>query len=175
MSCCSTQAKAEEGSCCESQREKQAEPSSCCSGPKNQDTGCCGSAPKETEAQELLLALEGLHCINCVGKVEKVLGAHPGVLSAKVNLTKKQARLKVDSSSFEVEPALAELQESGFTGRLLGSSANTELILGIEGLHCINCVGKVEKVLQAQPGVVSAKVKLTKSRPGWRFKTLVSS
>ena len=70
-------------------------------------------------SEEVLLTLEGLHCIACVNKVEKILGAQHGVSEARVNLTKKQARLTVQSGRFVLSDALEALSRAGFNGRRL--------------------------------------------------------
>lgn len=72
---------------------------------------------KPTET--ILVSLQGLHCINCVNKVEKLFQACPGVTSASVNLTKKQARLTIEEPSFDLKESLDKLSDAGFTGRLL--------------------------------------------------------
>lgn len=76
--------------------------------------------------EELYLSLEGLHCINCVGKVENILRSRPGVKSAHVNLTKKQARLVIDASAFELIAALDELAKAGFNGRLMSDKQTSQ-------------------------------------------------
>ena len=63
--------------------------------------------------EEVLLSLEGLHCIACVNKVEKILGAREGVSEARVNLTKKQARLAVQADRFVLTDALSALSLAG--------------------------------------------------------------
>lgn len=99
-------------------------PASCCSA-QSGTTSCCVSATSPAEAtsgpvEEILLSLEGLHCIACVNKVEKILSAQDGVGEAKVNLTKKQARLSV-GPRFDLSCALAALSSAGFNGRRLSS------------------------------------------------------
>jgi Cu2+-exporting ATPase len=69
-----------------------------------------------------LLSLEGLHCINCVHKVEGLLGRASGVREARVNLTKKQARLQVLESRFDLSATLDRLHEAGFSGRKLSDN-----------------------------------------------------
>lgn len=103
---------------------------------------CCGSsagqrgvslaqngtaATSSVPVENRLLSLEGLHCINCVEKVEKLLAARPGVVSAHVNLTRKQARLEVVPDRFEISSALDELSAAGFNGRLVGSKQEKQL------------------------------------------------
>ena len=136
MSCCSTKVVEKESGCCSSSK---ASASSCCSsGSKSEDSSqsCCSSqneakpaccAPPQMEAsEELTLGLEGLHCINCVSKVESVLSAQPGVLTARVNLTKRQARLEIKEPLFDLGKALDELGKAGFTGRKLSTKATDQ-------------------------------------------------
>ena len=100
---------------------------SCCSQKKDQE-----AKPVETEAsptesrEELILSLDGIHCINCVGKVERIFQAREGVLEARVNLTKKQARLKVEGETFVLTDALTELESAGFQGRLLNEQQTAQ-------------------------------------------------
>ncbi len=93
---------------------------------------CCSVAPLPpasppvTESEEIYLGLEGLHCINCVGKVENILRSRPGVKSAHVNLTKKQARVSVEAPVFELTTALDELAKAGFNGRLISNKQSSQ-------------------------------------------------
>ena len=97
--------------------------------------GCCGGSPAAVgrlsscrvdkaatcpdSLEEVLLSLEGLHCIACVKKVESILGTRGGVSEARVNLTKKQARLTVQADRFVLADALNALSQAGFNGRRL--------------------------------------------------------
>lgn len=126
MSCCSTnQPVTKSEGCCSGSKPSA---SSCCAS-QPPSTGCCGgsaeTAPSE-DTTELLLSLEGLHCINCVNKVEQVLGGQDGVRSARVNLTKKQARLEVEDVRFDLPAALDELNKAGFNGRLMSSKQTSQ-------------------------------------------------
>jgi P-type Cu2+ transporter len=117
--CCSQKSAPEE-------LEKVPQGSSCCTDKPVRT--CCGSRAIEDPIrhpadsleplEEVLLTLEGLHCIACVNKVEKVLGAQEGVVEARVNLTKKQGRLSV-RKEFVLTEALDALAQAGFNGRRL--------------------------------------------------------
>ncbi|WP_447730387.1 heavy metal translocating P-type ATPase [Pseudoxanthomonas suwonensis] len=45
-------------------------------------------------AGEAELAIEGMHCASCVGRVERALAAVPGVVEASVNLATERARVR---------------------------------------------------------------------------------
>ncbi len=68
---------------------------------------------------ELLLSVDNLHCINCVGRVEKILSEQPGVTQARVNLSKKQARVRIEEATFSTESCLETLEDQGYPCRLL--------------------------------------------------------
>ena len=67
--------------------------------------GCCGgaSAPPPPQEDKAIgpevarreLALSGLHCMNCVGRVKKALDAIPGV-AADVTLEPQRALVRMD-------------------------------------------------------------------------------
>lgn len=76
----------------------------------------CVAAPGEaveqapTEAR-LALSLPGIHCQACISAVERGLNAHPGVHSARVNLTLKRALIEAepDLRAADLIPLLQEL------------------------------------------------------------------
>jgi len=57
-------------------------------------------------ADRLMLSLPGIRCAGCISGVEKALNAHPGVRSARVNLTLKRA-------SVETEPGVTATALTG--------------------------------------------------------------
>src|SRR5690606_38805523 len=54
-------------------------------------------------AGEAELAIEGMHCASCVGRVERALAAVPGVVEASVNLATERARVRTAGPA---DPAL---------------------------------------------------------------------
>jgi len=66
------------------------------------------------------LAIEGMNCASCVGRVERALSAVPGVASTSVNLATERAAVEVDG---EVAPAalIDAVREAGYTARPLES------------------------------------------------------
>lgn len=59
----------------------------------------------EPGATTIALAISGMTCASCVGRVEKALRAVPGVLSAEVNLATERATVRVADGA--ITPALA--------------------------------------------------------------------
>lgn len=73
---------------------------------------------------QLLLSVDNLHCINCVGRVEKIISAQPGVTEVRVNLSKKQARVELEESSFSLDSCLDSLDGQGYPCRVLSHDQN---------------------------------------------------
>jgi Cu2+-exporting ATPase len=70
----------------------------------------------------LLLSLPTIHCAACIGAVERELLRHPGVQSARVNLTLKRASVATDDS-VTPEALIARLSRIGYEAQELDSAA----------------------------------------------------
>lgn len=107
--------------------------------------------------QRLSLPVEGMHCASCVGRVESVLAKVPGVGRVAVNLATEKADIELNDT---VDPAalVAAVKKIGFDVPV------QHIELAIDGMHCASCVGRVERVLKAVPGVAGASVNLATER-----------
>ncbi len=105
----------------------------------------------------LELAVEGMTCASCVGRVERALAAVPGVRAASANFMTGAARVEFDAPATPAQLAGA-LTGAGYP--LLPETLRLE----IEGMTCASCVGRVERALAAAPGVVSVGVNLATNR-----------
>ena len=99
----------------------------------------------------LSLPLTGLSCASCVARVEKALRAVPGVQDARVNLAGETAQVDGDTA---LAPLTAAVERAGYGVR------RSELSLKIAGMSCASCIGRVERTLLKQPGVLAAEVNL---------------
>ncbi|SDI96695.1 heavy metal translocating P-type ATPase [Lutimaribacter saemankumensis] len=108
-------------------------------------------------AETIQIPIEGMTCASCVGRVEKALLAVPGALSASVNLATERAEVQVSDPSVRTD-LIHAVEATGYAvpGKI------TEL--SIDGMTCASCVGRVERALQAVPGVTSANVNLAKEQ-----------
>lgn len=66
------------------------------------------------KGEELVLTVEGMSCMHCVGKVEKGLGGLQGVLSAKVSLEKKEATVRYDAGKVSPDQIKDKIREIGY-------------------------------------------------------------
>jgi P-type Cu+ transporter len=111
------------------------------------------SPPPHSAAHAQALAIEGMSCASCVGRVEKALAAVPGVTEASVNLATEVARV-TSSTPIPLATLQAAVEKAGYT------VAQREIDLDIAGMTCASCVGRVEKALLKVPGVLAASVNL---------------
>ncbi|MBL8705253.1 MAG: copper-translocating P-type ATPase [Rhodospirillales bacterium] len=108
-------------------------------------------------AAAISLPISGMTCSACVQRAEKALRAVPGVAEARVSIASERAEI-VPDGAWRLGEAVEALDAAGF-------GVPTERIeLDIEGMTCAACVGRVEKALQAVPGVVAATVSLATNR-----------
>ncbi len=109
----------------------------------------------------LHLPVNNLHCASCVRRLESALADTPAD-DVQVDLAGKAVGLE-----WPQRRSLGELVKH------LGSSGFPvdvqESVIGIGGMHCASCVGRVETALQNIPGVVSAEVNLASSEARIEF------
>jgi len=121
-------------------------------------TSTAFAAPSAT----LRLRIEGMTCASCVGRVEKALKALPGVTRVSVNLATERAEV-----DFSAQPDPVAVVGAVETAGYEVGSETAELV--VEGMSCASCVGRVEKVLKALPGVLDASVNLATEKARIRY------
>ena len=115
------------------------------------------TAEHKQELTTLRLAIEGMSCASCVGRVEAALQHIPGVTDVAVNLATEQAEIRLSTAVDRI--ALVEaVEQTGFDVRL-----NT-VELQIDGMSCASCVGRVEQALARVSGVKEVVVNLATER-----------
>ncbi|HCS27128.1 MAG TPA: copper-transporting ATPase [Spongiibacteraceae bacterium] len=114
------------------------------------------------------LAIEGMTCASCVGRIEKSLSKVSGVTGVRVNLATETAQ--VDFASATPLSALTDaVAGAGYAVR------SDELTFQIRGMTCASCVGRIEKALGNVRGVVSASVNLATESARVRYLAKVVS
>jgi Cu2+-exporting ATPase len=71
--------------------------------------------PTEAALQSVTLAVENMNCGGCMGKIERVLQAEPGIVAARANLSTKRAAVSFDPARLSTARLVAILEEAGFT------------------------------------------------------------
>jgi len=119
--------------------------------------------PRNVTVGAISLPIEGMTCASCVGRVERVLKAVPGVEAASVNLATERASVTA-SADVDRTALVAAIEHAGYTVSASFSAPPTSTELAIEGMTCASCVGRVERALKAVPGVSDAVVNLATER-----------
>ena len=73
-------------------------------------------------AATLEVAIEGMTCASCVGRVEKALKAVPGVTNAVVNLATEKATIQ---GSADAAVLVAAIEGAGYDARVIATAAGT--------------------------------------------------
>ena len=115
------------------------------------------STATSTPSVSVDLPVQGMTCASCVGRVERTLKKLPGVLDASVNLATEQARIQFAAPA-DVPAAIAAIEKAGY------SVPQTRVELQVQEMTCASCVGRVERILRKQPGVLTASVNLATER-----------
>jgi Cu+-exporting ATPase len=103
------------------------------------------------------ISILGMTCASCVGRVERAIEKVPGVFSASVNLATERAEVRYAATPVR-DAVIAAIRDTGYDVE----AATMEI--GIEGMTCASCVGRVEKAIAGVPGVLSASVNLATER-----------
>ncbi len=127
--------------------------------------------PHPLAEQELQLAVTGMTCASCAGRVTKALQKVPGVRAAQVNLASEQATVRYDPAQAEIAQLRAAVEQAGY------GVVTDQLTFAVTGMTCASCAGRVEKALKKIPGVLDANVNLASEQAsvtylpgalGWR-------
>jgi Cu+-exporting ATPase len=104
------------------------------------------------------LGVQGMTCASCVGRVERGLMKVEGVQSATVNLATERATVTYDPAVATPQILLDKVKDVGY------DPVVSHIELGVQGMTCASCVGRVERGLQKVDGVLNATVNLATER-----------
>jgi len=99
-----------------------------------------------------------MSCAACARRVEKALAGAEGVSVADVNLATEKAAVEYDPAFADPDGLIRAVEEAGY------GVEKTRTDLGVSGMSCAACVGRVEKALLKVPGVLGANVNLAAER-----------
>ncbi len=110
----------------------------------------------------LSLSIDGMACAACSGRVVRALNAMPGVAEASVNLAGESAQVRFEAGT-DADGLVATLEKAGYPARV------REAVFNVGSMSCAACVGRVERVLKRDPGVLEARVNLADETARVRF------
>ncbi|WP_339461373.1 heavy metal translocating P-type ATPase [Pseudomonas sp. EA_105y_Pfl2_R69] len=79
------------------------------------------SAGYQVPSTRLELALSGMTCASCAGRIERALAQQPGVLSVSVNLASERAQLQV-VRDLDPQTLLSAVQQAGYGASLVDAA-----------------------------------------------------
>jgi P-type Cu+ transporter len=108
--------------------------------------------------QTLEIGVGGMTCAACVGRIERGLNKITGVQTASVNLATERATVTFNPEATTPRALLEKIAEIGY------EPLTQTLELGVTGMTCAACVGRVERALKKVDGVLEANVNLATER-----------
>ena len=118
---------------------------------------------ENTMTVQLAFRVEGMTCANCSNRVERVLKRVPGVVEANVNLATEKASVVLEADGPDAVDLFEKIENLGY------HPVTEHLELGVGGMTCANCVGRVERVVNKLDGVMDASVNLATERATINF------
>ena len=112
----------------------------------------------ELKSRSVRLPVGGMHCAACSTRIEKVVGAMPGVERVSVNLASAEMELRFDPRETPLDTILERVRELGFSVEMPSEKSVLELHIG--GMHCAACSSRIERVTGRMEGVSEAGVNL---------------
>lgn len=64
--------------------------------------------------KSVVITIDGMHCQNCVAKVQEALAATPGVRQAQVDLQRGQAHVTFDGAAVSIARLMEAVTKAGF-------------------------------------------------------------
>lgn len=100
------------------------------------------------------LKISGMTCAACSARVERVLARMPGINAVQVNLALEIASVDYNEELISLPDIINKIKHIGYQVEL------EQVQLGIQGMTCAACSGRVERGLNKMPGVLHASVNL---------------
>ncbi|CDF36753.1 unnamed protein product [Chondrus crispus] len=124
-------------------------------------------SPPVSPLRDVVLRIEGMTCMNCVGKVSVALEALESAADVAVSLEDGRATLRFAGEDDALVRAVAEGANKVDLSPPV--SPLRDVVLRIEGMTCMNCVGKVSVALEALESAADVAVSLEDGRATLRF------
>jgi Cu+-exporting ATPase len=120
----------------------------CCA--EGSEKACC--ADKAANLTKVQYEVKDISCADCENKVSQALASVAGVGEASACSKEKYVKVAYDSSKVKDKDLMAAIKKAGFT------VSSETLEVGVEGMHCGGCSGKVSEALAKVKGVQKQEV-----------------
>lgn len=112
-------------------------------------------------SNELRFGVGGMTCTSCASRVENILQLQDGVEAASVNVVDGTAT--IEFNQIALPQLLASIRDAGYEPIV------EETTIGVGGMTCASCVGRVERAIRNVRGVVNASVNLATEKAVVRY------
>ncbi|MFC1866507.1 copper ion binding protein, partial [Chloroflexota bacterium] len=109
---------------------------------------------KKWQYKKATVSIASMHCATCAINIQKGLTKLAGVKQARVNYASEKAFVEYDPAQTDLVKIRNAISEAGY------QTITRKSTFPVKGMHCASCVLRVEKALNAVPGVVSASINL---------------
>lgn len=106
----------------------------------------------DRKLQSNTLAIRGMSCAGCASGIEKSLNKVAGVDVAVVNFAAEKATITYDSAQVSLQELIEKVETLGY------EIGKEKFDFQVTGMSCASCANRVEKTLQASPGIYQAVV-----------------
>jgi Cu+-exporting ATPase len=108
------------------------------------------------------LPISGMTCAACAVRIENSLNRQPGIAAA-VNLAAEKARVDYDPAQTSPQEIVSLIRKTGY------DVPEQRVELSLEGMTCAACAARIDKALNALPGV-TANVNFAAEKASVRFR-----
>src|SRR5215213_7959513 len=106
----------------------------------------------------ITIPVVGMTCASCVRRVERALSKKEGIAEASVNFATEKTSVVYDPTTTNPDELIGAIRDAGY-GTDVG-----ETTIGVVGMSCASCGGRVERALNKVPGVLGASVNLASEK-----------
>jgi len=110
------------------------------------------------------VSIAGMTCAACAARIEKGLARLPGVSAANVNLAMERATVEYDDQLTSPEQIDGIIKNLGYEVIHPTAAGAGHIDLKITGMTCAACSARIEKKLNALPGISQATVNLASEK-----------
>ena len=118
---------------------------------------CAGASCEDARLESRLLHVTGLDCPDCARKLERSLGAVPGVAAARLDFGAATLKLEFDPQVTDAGRLVREVERHGYK-TVEDADQSPTLTFAITGMDCADCARRLEGRVAAVDGVREARV-----------------
>ena len=110
--------------------------------------------------------IDGMSCVACANRIEKILSKLEGVLNISVNFAMETLKIEYDEK-FDLDLAKEKLEKIGF--KLIDENHSKEITVNVLGMTCVSCANRIEKVLSKEEGIENVSVNFSAEKANIKY------